>query len=367
MKHRLIPCWMGFVVALTSGLGAARADSGDSEAQDPAAAPAQSQAEAKPESRRPIIPESDTGVGLFYDISSMGRLDDRSPVAVRRHFREMVGAGCNTLTLYVYSVEETAMQMDAAIEEGLVSRFPVFLLACNEDADQVPRQFIQSAKQLSKHAAKWPEIIYYGPDETDGGKQKGISDLAKRIHEQGMRLGLTTWAPLDYAGIADILVPHHTGCTEQIRSGVREAGSVFWAYSVGPFHYSTNYHLPRFIAGVWRWKVRPEVWLAWSYMDCRGDTPVMRGLRDGCMDYRLLRALEDALAKKDHPEARAWLEKLRADIPWNPEADIPARAPRYARPYLGSKTGVPKMANFELYRQWAGYYLSELTGCDQVW
>lgn len=111
----------------------------------------------------------------------------------------------------------------------------------------------------------------------------------------------------------------------------------------------------------------PEVWLGWSYMDSRGDTPVLRGMRDGCMDYRVLRALEEALAKQDNPEAREWLEKLRADIPWNPAAGLLGRAPRYAKPYLDSKTGIPKMAQFDHYRQFAGYYLSELTGCDQVW
>jgi len=315
----------------------------------------------------PIIPPSDTGVGLFYDIGWMGRIEEggRSPEAVRKHFREMVEAGCNTLTLYANNVEQTAMQMDIAIEEGLVGRFPVILLA--GDPGEALHQFVQSAKEVSEHRAQWPELICYGPDEAKGGHQDDIADFAERVHATGMRLCLTTYAPLDYAGIADIIVPLAYACTEEVRTGIRAAGSEFWAYSVGPFHYSSNYHLARFIAGIWRWKVRPDVWLGWSYMDCRGDTPVIRGLRDGCLDYRVLRALDEALAKQDNPEAREWLEKLRADIPWNPYTGLPGRAPRYARPYLDMETGIPKMAQFDHYRQFAGYYLSELTGCDQVW
>jgi len=341
VRHLLIPClvicivvWAGVVVVLT----------GDDAAVVP-----------------PTIPPSDTGVGLFYDPHGF---DDHNPAAIREHFREMVAAGCNTLTLYCRdNVNETAMQMDIAIEEGLVGWFPVILLSSNRP----PYEFLQSVKQVSKHPAQWPEIVYYGPDEAKGGRQEYIADLAKTIHAEYMRLCLTTYAPLDYAGIADIIIPLDYNCTEEVQTGIRAAGSEFWAYSVGPFHYRDNYHLARFIAGIWRWKVRPEVWLGWSYKDCRGDTPVIRGLRDGCMDYRVLRALEEALAKQDNPEAREWLEKLRADIPWNPYTGIPGRAPRYALPYLRDQTGIPKMANFDLYRQWAGYYLSELTGCDQVW
>jgi len=349
VRHLLIPCLVICVVVLGGVVGVLGDD-------DAVAVP-------------PIIPPSDTGVGLFYDIGWMGRIEEggRSPEAVRKHFREMVAAGCNTLTLYAYNVEETAMQMDIAIEEGLVERFPVFMLTNNIDAEKSPYKFVQSAKAVSEHRAQWPEIIFYGPDEIEGGNQERMADLAETIHAEGMRLGLTTYAPLDYAGIADIIVPLAYACTEEVRTGIRAAGSEFWAYEVGPFHRSTNYHLPRFIAGLWRWKVRPDVFLGWSYMDCRGDTPVIRGMRDGCMDYRVLRALEEALAKQDNPEAREWLEKLRADIPWNPYTGIPPRAPRYALPYLNIEVGIPKMANFDLYRQWAGYYLSELTGCDQVW
>jgi len=339
VRHLLIPCLVICIVVSGGVVGVLGDD-------DAVAVP-------------PTIPPSDTGVGLFYDIEKMGRLEEggRSPEAVRKHFREMVEAGCNTLTLYATSVEETAMHMDIAIEEGLVGRFPVILLARNNERKSLDR-YVQSAKRLSEHRAQWPEIVVYGPDEAGGGGQEGMADIAEKVHAAHMRLCLTTWAPLDYAGIADIIMPIAGRCTEEIRAGIREAGSEFWAYSVGPFHYSTNYHLSRFIAGLWRWKVRPEVFLGWSYMDCR---------RDGCLDYRVLRALEEALAKQDNPEAREWLEKLRADIPWSPYTGIPPRAPRYARPYLATETGMPKMANFDLYRQWAGYYLSELTGCDQVW
>lgn len=317
----------------------------------------------------PTIPPSDTGVGLFYDITKMGKLEEgsRSPEAVRKHFREMVKAGCNTLTLYATSAKESAMLMDIAIEEGLVGRFPVILLYDCGRSSNFLDQYVRSAKKVSKHRAQWPEIVACIPGETDGGQQDDVADLAEKVHAAHMRMCLITWAPLDYAGIADIIIPLDNACTEELRAGVREAGSEFWAYTIGPFHYSTNYHMSRFVAGLWRWKVGPEVWLGWSYMDCRSDTPVLRGMRDGCLDYRVLRALEEALVEQDNPEAREWLEQLRADIPWNPYEGLPGRAPRYARPYLDDKTGIPKMAQFNHYRQFAGYYLSELTGCDQVW
>jgi len=358
VRHLLIPCLVMCVVVL----GGVVVVLGD---DDAVAVP-------------PIIPPSDTGVGLFYDVRGIDipfREEEGgspeavgSPAVVRKHFREMVEAGCNTLTLFANNVEQTAMQMDIAIEEGLVGRFPVILLDnIIGDPDEAIYQFVQSAKAVSKHGAQWPEIVYYGPDEIEGGNQERMADYAEKVHAAHMRLCLTTYAPLDYAGIADIVIPLVSACTEEVRDGIRAAGSEFWAYEVGPFHRSTNYHLARFITGLWRWKVRPDVWLAYSYKDFCGDTPVMRGMRDGCMDYRVLRALEEALAEQDNPEAREWLEKLRADIPWNPYTGIPPRAPRYARPYLATETGMPKMANFDLYRQWAGYYLSELTGCDQVW
>jgi len=340
VRHLLIPCLVIYVVVSGGVVGVLGDD-------DAVAVP-------------PTIPPSDTGVGLFYSIH---RYDDRSPEAVRKHFREMAQSGCTVLTLHKSTPKEGAMQLDIGIEEGLVTEFPVVLIGSTFGNNE----YLAAVRALSKHTDKWPEFVIYGPDEAHGGNQEGIAAEAQSVHDEGMRLCLTTWAPLDYAGISDVIIPLDYNCTEEVRAGIREAGSEFWAYSTGPFHYRDNYHLARFIAGIWRWKVRPEVWLGWSYKDCRGDTPVLHGLRDGCMDYRVLRALEEALVKQDNPEAREWIEKLRADIPWNPYTGIPPRAPRYARPYLGDKTGVPKMANFDLYRQWAGYYLSELTGCDQVW
>jgi len=294
VRHLLIPCLVICVVVVLGGV-------------DAVAVP-------------PTIPPSDTGVGLFYDPHDF---DDHSPAAIREHFREMVAAGCNTLTLYSRkNVNETAMQMDIAIEEGLVGRFPVILLPGDYDRESLD-QFVQSAKEVSEHPAQWPEMVAYGPDEVEGGKQEDIAGIAEQVHAAGMRLCITTYAPLDYAGIADIIIPLDYNCSEEVRTGVRAAGSEFWAYSIEPFHSPElftpdNYHVCRFIGGLWRWMADPEVWLAWSYMDSQGDTPALRGLGDGCLDYRMLRAIEEALAEQDNVEAREWLETLRANIPWNP-------------------------------------------------
>ncbi len=332
----------------------------------------------------PVLPPADTGVALFYDGEKMA---DQTPQGIRMHFREMVQSGCTTLTLYAVTVKQAAMTMDIAIEEGLVDRFPVLFLnnvrggADWEKSGSLSR-FSGEAKAASKYPAQWPELIHYGWDEIDGGKQEGVQNMADKLHDEGLRLAQTSWVTRDYIGIADILIPIVYSCTEKLRTDIRAGGSDFWAYSIGPFHYGSNYHLARFMAGVWRWKVRPDVFLGWSYMDSQGSA-VMHGLRDGCLDYRVLRALETALDEKDSvvsgppqrsddslffpPLAREWLEKLRADIPWDPYAGMPAHPPVMVRPQLHLEVGIPAMANFDHYRQWAGYWLSEITGCDQIW
>lgn len=310
----------------------------------------------------PQFPPADTGVGLFYNITLFA---DRSPEAVRGHIREMVAAGCTTFTLYMSTPEESAMQIDTAIEEGLITDFPIVLLVPVGRQDQ----YLADVRTLSKYVDRWPEMVVYGPDEAKADEKAIVISETRQAHEIGRRLCLTTFEPLVYAGVTDIVVPIDYHCDESVVAAIEAAGSEFWAYSVGPFHYPGNYYLTRFIAGLWRWKTRPASWFAWSYMDIQGDTPAMRGLTDGCFDYRILRMLEAALAEHDHPEGRDWLEGLRASIPWNPYAGIPGPPPKCSGPCdtsLPMKTGLPLIGQMDCYRQWAGYYLAQVTGCEQM-
>ena len=100
-------------------------------------------------------------------------------------------------------------------------------------------------------------------------------------------------------------------------------------------------------------------------------TPGLDAWREGAIDYRVLRALENALLEHsdvnpvEAGHAAQWLQKLKDNIQVNPWEEAAPRPGNYteAGAYTYFRDTVPRPANFDSIRQQAVYYMDALTGC----
>jgi hypothetical protein len=307
----------------------------------------------------PGISDTDMGVGFYTDYSRYAY-----PQNERLYFEQMAAKGCTTFTVYGWHHEgdDIARQMDLAVETGL-NKFPVFACICGGP------EVLQDAKRRGTHVAEWPELIGYNQDEPAESARDTVAANSATWHAGGYRtgtaIGASAWL---LASLLDVCAVSMQEASPALRDKVRGAGAEWWAYDCALR--GTNAPLLRYHTGLWAFVTRPRSLLFWAYMNDAHSrvnedgtwnalrvcefvigTPTgplssvgLEGLRDGTIDYRFLRTLEDTVTAHPKnpaaPEAAAWLEKQRSLVRWDfwpdgkrPEGywwDIPdtASAPR---------------------------------------
>lgn len=275
----------------------------------------------------PAAPESDVGFGFYTDWRRYAY-----PEHERLYLRDMAAHGANTFTPYG-DAARVAEQVNAAIEEGLLdTRFPVFAMTSPQEA--------RAAQTLAEYP--WPELVVYTYDEPPPEAYHAVAAGVATARGHGLRAGTSikaagAWTLGHLLDVAALLMDSFTPALVN-----RLRGSELWAYNCRIR--GTNAPLHRYYTGAWTWAVRPRVNLVWAYAhqaDSRVNengtwqpcywyehalggpegpiaTVGLEGFREGVVDYRVLRALEERLrrtpAHADTPQAAAWLRDLRDRI-----------------------------------------------------
>jgi len=328
------------------------------------------------------LPAADVGFGLFYDFALC-----KHPEHEQLYFRQMAEYGCNTATVYCRSAADIVRQVDTALEEGLLDpRFPVFLLG--PDVEKTAA-YLAEARGLAKHADRWPEFLLYGPDEPKIEQEQRVRDFAEQAQAQGLRCGTAIFpaSAFQYSEVLDICMVHAgSHYSRALVEKIAHEGHEFWAYT-GSTLKGKNKLMDRYFTGLWMWKFHPRVFLAWAYHTHMEETPEgpeaspgLVGWREGIIDYRVLRALEEAIAtyprdpsaaEDSSKTARAaqWLQELEDSIPADASHGVPWTSFREKDLEQGRNyewtwydTAIPPVANFDLIRMEALFYIEDLTG-----
>ncbi len=314
------------------------------------------------------LPPSDTGLGFFFNTETAGGAGAEAGCMIA-----MADAGCNTLTIYFRSAEDIRRQVDGAILCGLLKReFPVMLIA---NVDKPLDSLVKEAKASAHFPQSWPEFVRYGPDEPEPlpASIENLKAFREESHGMGFRWGtsICNWdAPWVFGSLLDVAIVHVGSYTPILAEARKAQGLETWAYTAELSH--ENLPMVRYHTGLWRWKCRPGVLLVWAYDDgvaahtFRGTTG-LEVWREGAIDYRILRALDNALIDRanvnpvEAGHAAQWLQKLKDSIQHNPWDGIaPDPIPEG---YSRVRDAMPRPANFDSIRRQAVYYLNALTGC----
>lgn len=301
------------------------------------------------------------GFGCYAYAHELGGLEHW-----RAHVRLMKAHGMNTVALFTRGPRDIAMQIDIAVEEGMLEkRVPIFLLEHAGPAifkqlvpnwDQVVRAdvtpppgwfpgqavgvaaVIARARQLSRNPNRWPELVLYSVDEPGRGeplRPEGIAqigELTARYHANGFRCGTACIYPnvknlvgsLDVIAVASIYGGDLRGC----KQAIEKAGKEFWVYNTGLL--AANSKLLRWSVGYWSWQVQPRSYLAWNWkgfitgpLSHPQPTEKLRAYAAGVTDYRRLNQAERylaALADEQKPplaqQLQQELQSLRNRFQW---------------------------------------------------
>jgi len=327
-----------------------------------------------------VLP-SDIGYGFYYGVKY-------EPAKDEVRFRHMAENGCNTISLSARSTEHLARLLDLGIETGLLSSAHPIIRSGMQKWEQP--EGMPPPEEFGKYVDQWPERVAYSFDEprpTKGKEDELEAALQKRTdaaHAVGVRIGTaiegeSAWR---FSHTLDVnIVIAHSLC-RLLKDKIEAHGGEVWAYTILE---SRNELLTRYYTGLWCWKMRPRVFLAWNYMDLRNSptggshdaakptpdgpvaTPALDGWREGILDYRLLLTLEDLIVKNPaYPiakDAARWLERLENRVRTFPTETLPAgRTRRWQSidPSIVSGTAVPPEANFELIRAQVLTYIEQL-------
>ncbi|MDD3493696.1 MAG: hypothetical protein PHZ19_09405 [Candidatus Thermoplasmatota archaeon] len=277
------------------------------------------------------VPEADIPFGFWTDHHRCG-----DGTQHRAHFEDMRAHGFNTFTPYARGVgpypcgpQALAWYIDTAIEVGLVDlRFPLFCLS-------ITPEDIGVAAGYAKH--EWPELISYNRDEPPVRHKRQVAEHAARAHAVGRRTGtaIAGHHALVIGQPLDIWIVHMDTMFPEVAESARAQGKELWVYTCALR--GTNAPLHRYWTGVYTWAVGAAGNLTWAYMHDRNSrihpdgtwaltylhcrsytgrdgkpqpTVSIKGMQEGIIDYRLLRALEAT----DTPEGNAYLTDLRGRV-----------------------------------------------------
>ena len=284
-----------------------------------------------------------------------------------------------------------AWRIDAAIEEGLIGpKHPLLWLSvCPED--------IVKAKLLARYPDRWPPLVCGNVDEPGLHREKLVRQYAGAAHKLGVLSGtaIPGYSIMAFGDVLDMWILNIEQMNEEIRRRAQEQGAWLWVYTSAMR--GTNAPIHRYLTGLWAWAVRPEGVLVWAFAhDLREftgpqdvfaiqhshavagpDGPIdsvgIEGMRDGAIDYMLLRHLEQLVAHPNFTDAEwedyynlhkaaQWLEQLRASVPPHFWPHGTAYWPTNIRKSLwdGPDTQNPPVASFSHLRAKAWKYISEI-------
>lgn len=184
-------------------------------------------------------------------------------------------------------------------------------------------------------AADAPEgSLIYGVDEPDILDEPQVAEHQAWCHAHGLRaISAIKFEAYDaFNELIDIPVLAAQDWTPE---RLNKCAKPLWAYNCRLR--GTNAPLHRYYSGLWAWAVQAKGVLLWCYYHIdtstvengnwgnvgyyehalwtdRGPIPSvgLEGFRDGCQDWRYLKALEE----DKRPEVRAWLKDLRRKVEW---------------------------------------------------
>jgi len=283
------------------------------------------------------LPRLEYGSGLFY---TPGRWADE-PACMSA----MAQSGLNTLATQARPVpgepegkqtaaQHTARQLNNAAAAGLLdSRFPVICYSVG------PKDVVE-AKKYRAPSAKWPELIVQSIDEPNHTQEATLRQYYGEAHKAGLRIGtaLAGYVATGYTCIPPWCRPEDKGkwvpgmgqyldawvmlvgtFDPTMRAACEKQGALFGAYLA----YPSSPILDRWTYGLWAWKVKPTILLAWAALnkqegwdysriaekpDGTIDPSGLKGIREGILDYRVLQAVRDLHS----PRGDAFLRKVEA-------------------------------------------------------
>ena len=288
------------------------------------------------------VPPSDTGLGFYTDYNRFAYYDEANE---KRYFQHMAESGLNTLTIYsarvavgepeaseawcseeggsywALSVHDVRRQLDNAHEAGLLHPdVPVLTLSIPEDRFT---EHMDEARAGAKHADKWPELLAYNADEAGPSQRPAMQKQDELWGSQGVRNGSasSTSALMALGDTMDLWLPSVQSWSPMLAAKAANEGAELGQYIC--VWRGTNAPMHRYMTGIWRWITRPKTLLLWSYMhdhtsrvepdgtwnakrSCEyaiasPEGPIgsvgLEGIRDGSVDYRILRELERAVRK----------------------------------------------------------------------
>lgn len=325
------------------------------------------------------VPPSDCGFGFYgnYQAYSYG---GQEPLYLK-HMRDY---GCNTFTAYSWTADgsDLVRQMETAARVGLLDkRFGILVLPTSPPGTLIPR-----AVEAGRDSEAWPELIAYNHDEPRRDQEDSVRAASRTVHDAGLRTGTAMGAASAFlmGDCLDIWIVHMNVVNDTLRELCRRQDAEWWVYNCNLR--GTNAPLHRYYTGAWTWKVRPKVNLLWAYQhggtslvhkdgtwapgrawehalgapDGPMSTVGLEGVRDGIIDYRVLRRLEQLVAAHPRhekvPEIAHWLQSItdRVDTQFWPLG----RDPGYAEEFWDvPDTAVPPIDGARMRRKALQYML----------
>ena len=285
--------------------------------------------------------------------------------------------------------------VQVGLDVGLLSAdIPVMALSGGFDGD--PELAAKEAANLKAHAAEhgWPEILLYSRDEPPISAEEAVAKLHAYHKGLGFR-DITAISP-EPAWVMgehlDVWVVY-IRVTSALMEYASRCGSEVWTYNCR--QRGTNPRFHRYYAGLYTWAMKLKGNFLWAYVHTpeslvkpdgtwaphvtfehvlptpEGPIPSVgwEGRRDGTVDYRVMRLLEEELlAHPKHPaapEIATWMHniRLRASVdPWDGYVqDVIENSYPWDHPDVAAPSGF-EASEYDAIRRQAVAYILDLRG-----
>ena len=292
------------------------------------------------------LPPADIPFGMFY-ITTRVPPEYGSLKYQDMYLQDMVEHGMTTVTVSTHTTgQNEQVKLFRLMQKYGLDRMPAMLLTGCDD------------KPIAK--IDGTEFLLYGPDEPSPDSRAECEASLARARGAGMRhvtaiSAISAWSGL--GSLFDIWVVHPDngiempdmiagGITPTLQEYAKQSGASIWHYHCGMR--GTNPKLQRYYSGLFTWAVGAKGCFRWAYVHDKnscirqdgtwnalqtnefvlptpdGPMPTVgwEGVREGVLDYRIIRALEkkviNATGKMAEAEKTAkaalWLARLKHSV-----------------------------------------------------